>query len=116
MHSRLRRECAATGQAHAGTLAAPAGATATCVPATTTITVTWTAATHATTYTILESTTSATAGFGPVATGVTGSSRTSPPLADGSYWFQITAVDYNWSSPAPSPATTQRSISTGSCS
>lgn len=106
----------AISHAQAGALVAPTGATATCVSAaTTTITVTWTAAAHATDYTVLESTSSATSGFAVVATGVTGTSWTSPSLADGSYWYEITTVDGNWSSPSPSSATAQRSIATGGC-
>jgi hypothetical protein len=103
------------GQATAQPLpVAPAGAAAACSSVIgTTVQVTWDAIPHATAYTVLHSTTSATAGFTPIATGVTSTSWTSGPLASGNHWFEVIAViGTNWASPA-SAATAQRSIFLG---
>lgn len=91
--------------------AAPAAPAATCVSSLgNTVTVTWTAVAHATSYTVLQATTSASGPYTVVATLAT-TSWTSGALASGSYWFQITAtIGTNWTSPA-STATTKRTIS-----
>ena len=94
---------------------APTGVSATCTsPVQTTIKVTWTAVAHATNYTVLRSTTSATSGYSTVAT-VTTTSWTSGSLSNGSYWFEVIAnIGTNWKSVA-STATTKRTIGTGTC-
>lgn len=96
--------------------AVPTGVAAACTSANgATIKVTWSAVTHATTYTIWQSTTSATSGFSVTATGVTGTSWTSGTLANGKYWFEVSARSgANWTSPN-STATAKRTISTNNC-
>lgn len=81
---------------------APTGVAAACNAPTTakTIKVTWTAVVHATTYTIYDSTTSATGTYSAIATGVTTTSWTSSTLTSGTnYWFEVTAsIGSNWTS------------------
>jgi hypothetical protein len=78
------------------------------------IVITWTAVTHATTYTVYESTTSATSGFSAVASGVTGLTYTQGGLL-GNYWFEVTAtIGSNWQGPNSS-ATTERTITAILC-
>jgi hypothetical protein len=80
-----------------------------------TVKVTWNAVALASTYTISESTTSSSSGFSPVATGVSGTSWTSPALASGSYWFEVAAtIGSNWAGPNSS-ATAKRSILLVTC-
>lgn len=97
-----------TAQAHAQALNAPTNVTATCTNPTLvrTITVSWTAVTHAS-YTIYQSTTSATTGYSAVATGVSTTSWTSGTLtANKTYWYEAAAViGTNWTSPNSSPTT-----------
>lgn len=83
----------------------PTGVTSACASAllSSDITVTWAAASHATSYTVLQSTTSATSGFTSVATGVTSTSWTSGSLALGTYYYEVAAdAGANWASPASS--------------
>ncbi len=92
-----------SGEAHATVLpAAPTSVTAACAAPTTskTIKVTWSAVTHATTYSVFEATTSATGTYTSVATGVTTTSWTSGTLTAGTnYWFEVTAlIGTNWTS------------------
>jgi len=92
-----------SGEAHAQVLpAAPASPAASCAAPTTskTIKVTWSAVTHATTYSVFEATTSATGTYSSVATGVTTTSWTSGTLTAGTnYWFEVTAlIGTNWTS------------------
>jgi hypothetical protein len=96
---------------------APTGVTSACTSAlATTVKVTWTAVTHASTYEIWKSTTSSTSGFSIAATGVTGTSWTSGNLATGNYWFEVSAfIGTNWTSPN-SAATAQRTITLTLCS
>jgi hypothetical protein len=85
----------------------PATVTATCTsPATAkTITVTWSPVPHAT-YTVWESTTSATAGFTQVATGLTATTWTSGALkVNRSYWYEVSATIGGAWSTASSAAT-----------
>jgi hypothetical protein len=105
------------GKAAAGSLSAPTGLVASCVSGTgTTIRVTWSAAARATSYTVLQSTTSETAGFTNIATGVTGTTWTSPARADGfNYYYKVATVTGNWSS-AASLSTPRRYIASGNCS
>jgi hypothetical protein len=93
--------------------AAPATPTATCVSSGgNTVNVTWTAVAHATSYTVLQATASASGPYTAVAT-VSPTSWTSGALATANYWFQVKAtIGTNWASPA-STATTQRTINGG---
>jgi hypothetical protein len=103
-----------SGEAHAQALpAAPAGATATCAAPTTakTVTVAWSAVTHATAYAVYESTTTATGTYTVAASGVAATTWTSGTLTAGThYWFEVLAdVGTNWAG-AKSAATSQRTI------
>jgi hypothetical protein len=93
----------AAGQARsASTPAAPTGVAATCVASSQNkVTVTWGAVTRATSYTLYYSITSSSSGFFVAATGLTGTSWSSPSLSSGrTYWFQVSAsVGSNWVSP-----------------
>ena len=106
---------ASHGQATARALpAAPIGATATCASKKM-ITITWPAVTNATSYTVYESTTSASTGYAVAATGVTATTWTSPSLAAAHYWFEVTAtIGTNWASPA-STATGRSTITASGC-
>jgi hypothetical protein len=85
-----------SGEAHAQALpAAPTGVSAACAAPTTakTIKVTWSAVTHATTYSVYDATTSATGTYTLVASGVSTTSWTSGTLtAATNYWFEVTAL------------------------
>jgi cellulose 1,4-beta-cellobiosidase len=103
-----------SGEGHAQTVpAAPTGVTAACAAPTTakTIKVSWTAVSHATTYTVYDSTTSATGTYTSIATGVATTSWTSGTLTAGTnYWFEVTvSVGSNWTS-AKSSASTESTI------
>ncbi len=106
------------GEAQAQVLpAAPASPAAACVAPTTskTIKVTWSAVTHATTYSVYESTTTVSGTYNLVASGVATTSWTSGTLTTGSYWFEVAAlVGANWTS-TKSVATAQRTISASAC-
>ena len=72
--------------------------------------VSWAAVTHATTYTVYQSTTSATSGFTAAATGVTTTSWTSSTLNSGNYWYKVTVtLGGNWAS-AQSAATREATV------
>jgi hypothetical protein len=78
------------------------------------IVITWGAITRASTYTVYESTTSATTGFSVVASGVTATTYTKSGLL-GSYWFEVAAVTgTNWQGPN-SLATAKRTITVILC-
>jgi hypothetical protein len=90
-----------SGEAHAQALpSAPTGVSAACAAPTTskTIKVSWSAVTHATTYSVYDSTTSATGTYSLVASGVATTSWTSGALTTGTnYWFEVTVVfGGNW--------------------
>jgi hypothetical protein len=96
------------GQAHAQALpAALAGPAASCnAPVTSkTIKVTWSAVTHATTYSVYDSTISATGTYSLLASGVATTSWTSGTLSSGTrYWFEVVAnVGTNWTSVKSAP-------------
>jgi hypothetical protein len=100
------------GEGHAQALpAAPASPSAACTSSGgKTITVSWSAVTHAATYSVYDSTTSATGTFSLVASGVTTTSWTSGALATGNYWFEVTAtIGTNWAG-ARSSATGESTI------
>ncbi len=91
------------GESQASVLpAAPAGVAATCATPTTakTIKVMWNAVTHATTYSVYDSTTSAGGTYSLIASGASGTSWTSGALTSGTnYWFEVVAiVGSNWAS------------------
>lgn len=79
---------------------APGGVAAACTSSTNSkITVTWTAVSRASSYTVYQSTTSATTGYSVAASGVVGTSWTSAALTSGNYWFELSAaIGTNWSS------------------
>ena len=82
--------------------AAPTGTAASCAAATTskTIKVTWNAVTHATTYSVYDSTTTVGGAYSLIASGVAATSWTSAALTSGTnYWFEVVAVvGNNWAS------------------
>ena len=94
----------------------PTGVSAACVsPTTKQVRVTWTAVAHASSYTVYQSTTSATAGFALAGTIAT-SPWTSPTLAIGhTYWYEVAAsIGTNWSG-AQSSAPAGHAISSSGC-
>ena len=80
--------------------AAPTGVAAACAAPTTskTIRVTWSAVTHATTYSVYDATTSASGTYTLAASGVATTSWTSGTLTVGTnYWYEVTAlIGTNW--------------------
>ena len=101
-----------SGHAHSATLPVANVPAASCPAPTTskTIKVSWSAVTHATSYSVYESTTSATAGYTLAVTGITTTSWTSGTLAAATHWFEIVVVSgTNWTS-ANSTATSQATI------
>jgi hypothetical protein len=112
---RIALNPASSSEAEATSTPAPANVKAACAIGAT-VKVTWTAVSHAASYTIWQSTTSATSGFTSVASGVTGTSWTSSSLGKGTYWFEVSArIGSNWNGPT-STASAQRTISAnGSC-
>lgn len=86
----------------------PAAVTASC-PAPSSdrsIIVSWSPADHATSYVVYRSTTSATSGFGEVATGITTTTWTDTALKKGTYWYTVAAVagSPTWISPMSDPS------------
>lgn len=57
-----------------------------------TITVSWSAVAGAPSYTVYQSTTSATSGYAPAASGIAATSWTSPALGTATYWYEVTSV------------------------
>jgi hypothetical protein len=107
-----------SGEGHTRALpSAPTGVSAACNAPTTsnTIKVTWSAVTHATTYSVYDSTTSATGTYTLVASGVTTTSWTSSALtASTNYWFEVVVkVGTNWAS-VKSSATGESTINASS--
>lgn len=100
-----------TAEAHALTLAAPAGIAAACAsPSGSVVTVTWNPVVPATGYSVLQSTTSAGGPYKVVASGLAGTSWGSGRLSTGNYWFEVTAsVGVNWSG-AASPASPETTV------
>lgn len=106
-----------SGEATAlGAPAAPSGVAAACTSSTMkTVNVTWSAVTHATSYSLYQSTTSASGTYSVAASGVAGTSWTSSKLASGNYWFEVAAfVGTNWLS-VKSSATGESTISGSGC-
>ncbi len=106
------------GESRAQTLpSAPSSPAASCAAATTaqTIKVTWSAVTHATTYSVYDATTSATGAYSLASSGVATTSWTSGTLTSGTnYWFEVVAeVGSKWSS-VKSAATAESTINASS--
>ncbi|HEX4865574.1 MAG TPA: hypothetical protein VFV02_16010, partial [Acidimicrobiales bacterium] len=80
-----------SGESQATTLpAAPTGVAAACQSSTgSRIIVSWTTVPKATTYTVFDSTTSATSGYSVLASGVTTTPWTSGSLSANHYWFEV---------------------------
>lgn len=100
---------AGTGEAHSEAVpVAPSTVTATCTSPTSAkkITVTWSAVAKATSYSVYESTTSATGTYSLVASGLTGTSWPSSTLTSGkNYWFEVvTLLGTHWSSAYSGPS------------
>ena len=108
-------QAAASGVAQAIAPQPPSTVAATCTTGSDsrTVTVTWTAAAYATSYVVYQSTTSSTAGFSVVATGVTDVTWTSSVLKKGTYWYAVATVTgaASWTS-AMSTSSDARSIAT----
>jgi hypothetical protein len=105
------------GESQATTLpASPTGLAAACQSGTgSKIIVTWNSVTKATSYTVYDSTTSATGTYSVIASGVTGTSWTSGSLSNGNYWFEVSAsIGTNWTG-SRSSASAQRTIGVLSC-
>jgi hypothetical protein len=90
-----------SGESHAQALpSAPTGVSASCNAPTTsqTIRVSWSGVTHATAYSVYDTTTSASGTYTLVAADVASTSWTSGTLASGTnYWFKVTAsIGSNW--------------------
>jgi hypothetical protein len=106
-----------SGEAKAQALPAAPVATSACTSPTSnrTVKVSWAAITHATTYGIYQSTTSA-GGTYTLQTSVSTTSWTSGVLAAGNYWYEVKAnIGTNWAS-ASSAATAQRTTTSLVCS
>jgi hypothetical protein len=105
------------GEAQARVLpSAPSGVSAACTSAfAKTIKVTWNTVATATTYSVYESTTSASTGYSLAASGVAGTSWTSGTLSNATYWFEVAAfIGTKWASPN-SAATASHAINTFGC-
>lgn len=90
----------------------PSGVTAVCGTGllADTITVSWNAVAEATSYSIYQSTTSASSGYTLAASGVTATSWTSPGLGTATYYYEVTAVTGTYWQSADSSATTSIGI------
>jgi fibronectin type 3 domain-containing protein len=105
------------GEAQAQALPSAPTATSACTsPASKrTVIVSWAAITHATTYGIYQSTTSATGTY-TLVTSVSTTSWTSGVLAAGHYWYEVVAnIGTNWAG-AKSAATVERTTTSTTCS
>jgi hypothetical protein len=109
-------QAGSAGVGHAQALpAAPASPGAACTSSgAKTIKVSWSAVALATSYSVYDSTTSATGTYTLVASAVTATSWTSGTLTAGNYWYEVTAlIGTNWAS-AKSAATAETTIGTAS--
>jgi hypothetical protein len=109
-----------TGVAHSLSPQPPASVAASCpAPATDrTITVSWSSVSHATSYVVYRSTTSATAGFSEAATGITTTTWTDIALKKGTYWYAVATVagSSTWISPMSDPSAARTIGATPRCS
>jgi hypothetical protein len=79
-----------------------------------TISVSWSAVSKATSYSVYQSTTSGTAGYSLAASGVSGTTWTSASLSAGNYWYEVAAIiGSNWAG-SQSSATGETTIKSGS--
>jgi hypothetical protein len=105
------------GEAKAQALPATPVATSACTTPTSarTVKVSWAAITHATTYGVYQSTTTATGTY-TLVTSVSTTTWTSGVLAAGHYWYEVKAnIGTNWAS-ASSAATAERTTTSSACS
>jgi endoglucanase len=103
-------------EAHsAGAPAAPTGVAAACVsPTNDKVTVTWSAVTGASTYSVYQSTTAAGGPYSQVASGIATLSWASGGLSTGNYWFEVTALQgSNWVSALSAATAESTTKSTG---
>ena len=106
------------GEAQAGGLpSAPGGVAAACVSSTASkIKVTWSSVVRASSYTVYQSTTSATSGYVSVASGVAVTSWSSLALNSGNYWFEVSAsTGTNWAGPNSSASGETTVVKNTSC-
>jgi hypothetical protein len=94
---------------------APSGVAAACSSSSgKTIKVTWNSVTHASSYSIYQSTVSGASGFSLAASGVTGTSWTSGTLSNATYWFEVAAkIGTNWAGPNSTATASHAVISSG---
>jgi hypothetical protein len=106
----LRSGSAAEGQSTV-LPAAPGSPAAACSSSTSnTIKVTWSAVTHASSYSVYQATSAATGPYSLAASGIATTSWTSAGLASGNYWYEVTASEgSNWQG-AKSAATGESTV------
>ena len=97
--------------------ASPVGVNAACGSATSSnVIVSWNAVGVATSYRVLESTTSAAGPYKIVAIAVAGTSWTGSKLASGNYWFEVSAlVGANWVGAPSAPSVETTVVRNKSC-
>jgi hypothetical protein len=108
---------ASAGEAKSAALPlAPSGPAAACTSSSAkTIKVSWTAVAKATSYTVYDTTTSATGTYAALTTGVTTTSSTSATLSAANYWFEVAAyVGTNWVG-TKSLGTAESTVSSSGC-
>jgi len=109
----------ATGLAQSVAPQPPATVTATCTAPLTdrSITVSWTDASHATSYVVYRSTTSSTDGFTAVATDITSTTWTDTALKKATYWYAVATVTGSsaWISPMSNPTAARQITTTPRC-
>jgi hypothetical protein len=111
----VRVDAGATGQAHAGTLAAP-NVNAICTGNggnKTPVQLSWTAVAQATGYTISQAT-SYFGSYTTIATGISATSYSLTPQSPGIYYWKVTATLSAWSSPDSQPVS-RTTASNGNC-
>jgi hypothetical protein len=109
-------QAGSVGEGHARAIpTAPASPSAACTSSSAkTIKVSWSAVALATSYSVYDSTTSATGTYTLVASAVTATAWTSGTLTAGNYWYEVTAlIGTNWAS-AKSAASAETTIGTAS--
>lgn len=103
------------GEGQAQPVPAAPSASASCYLLALQITVSWSAVTHAGSYSVYESTKSSSGPFTVAASGLTTTSWTSPALATGTYWFEVTAtLGTSWTTSA-SAATAPHTVTLALC-
>jgi hypothetical protein len=107
-----------SGEAHAQALpTAPTPTSACTSPASAkTVKVSWTAVTHATSYAVYQSNTTANGTYALQTSGVATTSWTTAALSTGDYWYEVVVdVGSNWAS-AKSAASAERVVTSSACS